>query len=68
MNLAALSPADTLLILAVAAIAVGGPKLFYAFLAERAGNRFRASKVARAINVVAGVVLIGVGVSLVMKA
>lgn len=68
VNPAALSPVDTLLMLAVATIAVGGPKLFYAFLAERAGNRFRTSKVARAINIVAGVVLVGVGVSLVVKA
>lgn len=67
VNLAALSSADMLLILAVATIAVGGPKFFYAFLAERAGNRFRASKVGKTINVVAGVVLVGVGVFLVRE-
>lgn len=68
VNLAALSLTDTMLILLVATVAVGGPKLLYAFLAERAGNRLRTSKVAKAINVVAGVVLVGVGVFLVANA
>lgn len=42
VNLAALSPADTLLMLAVAAVAVGGPKLLYALLAERVGSKLPA--------------------------
>jgi threonine/homoserine/homoserine lactone efflux protein len=68
MDLSRLSPADTGIILLIAIVAVGGPKIFYAFMAERATLIFRNSKATRAINIAAGGVMVGVGVILVAKA
>jgi threonine/homoserine/homoserine lactone efflux protein len=64
----ALSLADTGIILVIATVAVGGPKLLYAFMAERAGLILRNTKATRAINIAAGSVMVGVGVFLVAKA
>lgn len=68
IDLSAISLADTGIILVIATVAVGGPKLLYAFMAERAGLIFRNSKAARAVNITAGSVMAGVGVFLVAKA
>lgn len=68
IDLPALSLADTGIILVIATIAVGGPKLLYAFMAERAGLILRNSKATRAINISAGSAMVGVGVFLVAKA
>src|SRR3990170_3673471 len=68
IDLSAISLADTGIILIIATVAVGGPKLLYAFMAERAGLIFRNSKAARAVNITAGSVMAGVGVFLVAKA
>ena len=68
IDLSTLSPADTGIILAIATVAVGGPKLLYAFMAGKAGLIFRNSKVTRAINIAAGSIMVGVGVFLVAKA
>lgn len=67
VNLSALSLTDTGIILAIATCAVGGPKLVYAFLGERAGMFFKGSKAARAFNVCAGTIMVGVGVYLLAK-
>jgi threonine/homoserine/homoserine lactone efflux protein len=67
IDLSTLSLADTGIILVIAAVAVGGPKLLYAFMAGKAGLIFRNSKATRAINIAAGSVLVGVGVFLVAK-
>lgn len=68
VDLPMLSFADTGIILVIATVAVGGPKLMYAFMAEKATLIFRNSKAARAINIAAGSVMAGVGVFLVAKA
>ncbi len=68
LDLSRLSFADTDIILVIATVAVGGPKLLYAFMAERAGLIFRNPKATRAINIAAGSVMVGVGVFLVAKA
>lgn len=68
IDLSTLSLADTSIILVIATVAVGGPKLLYAFMAERAGLIFRNSKATRAINIATGSVMVGVGVFLVAKA
>lgn len=68
IDLSTISLADTSIILVIATVAVGGPKLLYAFMAERAGLFFRSSKTARVINIAAGSVMVGVGVFLVAKA
>lgn len=68
IDLSALSLADTGTILVIATVAVGAPKLLYAFMAEKAALIFRNSKATRAINIAAGSVMVGVGIFLVAKA
>ncbi|MBD1906421.1 MULTISPECIES: LysE family transporter [Cyanophyceae] len=57
---------DTLIIITITIVAVGGVKLGYAFLADRA-RFFISSKVRKRINIAAGCVMIGVGVFLLTK-
>ncbi len=61
VDVSTLSFLDTGIILAIATVAVGGPKIFYAFMADRAGFGFRNSKSIRAINVTAGSMIVGIG-------
>lgn len=67
VDLAALTPAATAAIVAVAALAVGAPKLVYAYLAGRAGAAAGGGRVARTLNRVAAVALCGVGAWLLVK-
>lgn len=67
IDLSALSPADIGIILLIAAGAVGGSKLLYAFMAEKARQTFLSSKATRRINTIAGSVLVCIGVFLVVK-
>jgi threonine/homoserine/homoserine lactone efflux protein len=57
---------DTLIIITITIVAVGGVKLGYAFLADKA-RFFISSKVRKRINIAAGCVMIGVGVFLLTK-
>ena len=57
---------DTLIIITITTVAVGGVKLGYAFLADKA-RFFISSKVRKRINIAAGCVMIGVGVFLLTK-
>jgi threonine/homoserine/homoserine lactone efflux protein len=68
LDLTAVSVLDAGLIVAIAAVAVAGPKLVYAYLAARAGRTFQSARLSRALNIVAGGVMIGVGVLLVARA
>jgi threonine/homoserine/homoserine lactone efflux protein len=68
IDFSALSLADTSVILVIATVAVGTPKLLYAFMAERSGLILRNTKAIRAINIAAGSVMVGVGVFIVAKA
>lgn len=68
IDLTRVSARETGVILAVASVAVGGPKLLYAFLAARAGPILHHTRAARAIQAAAGSVLIGAGVFLIMNA
>jgi len=67
VDLATLSVMQTGIILLVAVFAVGAPKLVYAFMAHRAGRLFKGSRVTRIMNKVAGSVMIGVGILLVVR-
>jgi threonine/homoserine/homoserine lactone efflux protein len=58
---------DTGIIIAITTVAVGGVKLGYAFMADRA-RLFVNSKVRKGINIAAGCVTIAVGVFLILKA
>ena len=68
IDMSTVSILDTAIILAVASIAVGGPKLAYAFAADRASLLLKSGRAKRAINVTAGSVMIAVGVFLIIKA
>lgn len=59
---------DTGIIVVIAIAAVGGPKLAYAFMADRARLVVKGSRATRAMNIAAGSVILGVGVLLLAKA
>lgn len=67
IDLEHLTPTDTLIIILIAAAGVGGAKLVYAWLADRASLIFRNSRAIRGINVAAACVMIGVGAALLLK-
>lgn len=68
VDLSTLSFLDAGIIVGSAAIAVGGPKLAYAFLAGRAMSILESPRITTALNIVAGGVLVGVGVVLMAQA
>ena len=68
VDLAEVSLADTSVVLATAVVAVGAPKLVYAFLADRAHAILKNTGVAQAIRVVASGVMIAVGIFLIVSA
>jgi threonine/homoserine/homoserine lactone efflux protein len=67
LDLSQISYLDTIIVIAITTVAVGGVKLGYAFMAHRARLLIR-SKISKAINTVAGCVTIAIGVFLVTKA
>lgn len=68
IDLRLMTPADTMIIIIIAIIGVGGAKLVYAYLADRASLLFKNTRAIRGINVLAGCVMIAVGVALLLKA
>jgi threonine/homoserine/homoserine lactone efflux protein len=68
IDLSTMTPADTLIIILIAIVGVGGAKLVYAFLADRASLLLGNSRSLRAINIVAACVMIAVGIALLLKA
>lgn len=67
-DLSRISYLDTGIIIIIAVIAVGTPKLAYAFMADKASLIIQSPKVTKAINFAAGSVMLGVGVLLITKA
>lgn len=67
IDLSRMTPADTLIIIAIAIIGVGGAKLVYAYLADRASLAFKNTRAVRAINIIAACVMIAVGLTLLLK-
>jgi threonine/homoserine/homoserine lactone efflux protein len=67
LDLSKISYFDTSIIIAITIVAVGGVKLGYAFVADRA-RLLITSKITKGINITAGCVMISVGVFLVTKA
>jgi threonine/homoserine/homoserine lactone efflux protein len=57
---------DTAIVIAIATVAVGGVKLFYALIANKASFLIR-PQVNKGINIFAGSVMIAVGVFLILK-
>ena len=68
IDLNQVTTADTLIIILIAIIGVGGAKLVYAYLADRASLLFKNTRAIRWINCLAGSVMIAVGVVLLLKA
>lgn len=66
VDLSVLSPLDAGVIVAIAIAAVGGVKLGYAWVADRA--RSRLSRLAQTINWAAGLVLIAAGIAVLRRA
>jgi len=67
IDLRHVTPVDTLLIILIAVVSVGGAKLIYAWLADRASLIFRNTRAIRALNGFAALVMIAVGVALLLK-
>ena len=68
IDLSRMTPADTLIIIAIAIVGVGGAKLVYAYLADRTSLLFKNTSAIRGINMLAGGVMIAVGIFLLAKA
>ncbi len=68
VDLARLTLADTLIIVAIAIVGVGGAKLVYAYLAGRAGELVGNARAVRGLNLLAAAVMIAVGGALLLKA
>lgn len=68
LDLSAASVVDTVVIIVIAALAVTGAKLVYAVLASRARHLFVNTRVFHAIRIIAGSLMIGVGIYLVVGA
>ncbi|MCP4470523.1 MAG: LysE family translocator [Gammaproteobacteria bacterium] len=67
IDLSTMTPADTLIIVLVAIVGVGGAKLVHAYLADRAAVVFRDSRALRGINRLAACIMITVAVALLLK-
>ncbi|MFB2895878.1 LysE family translocator [Aerosakkonemataceae cyanobacterium BLCC-F50] len=66
VDLSKVSWFDTGVIIAIATLAVGGVKLSYAFMANKA-RLLISSKITKVLNIIAGCVMIAVGVFLIIK-
>ena len=67
IDLSRMTSADTLIIIMIAIIGVGGAKLVYAYLADRARTVFKNTRAVRAIYLLAACVMIAVGLTLLLK-
>lgn len=67
VDLAVVSVFDTGIIIVIAIVAVGGAKLVYAYMADRASLILRNSRTYKVINITAGSVMIGVGVFIIAR-
>ncbi|MEA5581453.1 LysE family translocator [Nodularia harveyana UHCC-0300] len=66
LDISSISYLDTGVIIAIATVAVGGVKLIYAFMADRARLLFN-NKTTKGLNIAAGCVMIAAGVFLIFK-
>jgi threonine/homoserine/homoserine lactone efflux protein len=67
VDLATMTPLDTLIIIFSVILGVGGAKVVYAFFADRASVLLRDSGALYGINVLAACVMIAVGIALLLK-
>lgn len=67
IDLSTMTPVDTLIIILIAIVGVGGAKLVYAYLADRAAVVFRDSRALRGLNRLAAGIMIAVAIALLLK-
>jgi threonine/homoserine/homoserine lactone efflux protein len=67
IDLSVMTAVDTLIIVLIAILSVGGAKLVYAFLADRASLMFKSSRALHGINILAACIMIAVGIALLLK-
>ena len=67
IDLSEMTAVDTLIIVLIAILSVGGAKLVYAFLADRASLMFKNSRALHGINILAACIMIAVGIALLLK-
>ena len=67
IDLSSMTPVDTLIIILIAILGVGGAKLVYAYLADRASVLFKDSNALRSLNRLAASIMIAVGIALFVK-
>jgi threonine/homoserine/homoserine lactone efflux protein len=67
IDLSVMTPVDTLIIVLIAILSVGGAKLVYAFLADRASLMFKDSRALHGINMLAACIMIAVGIAILLK-
>ena len=67
LDLSKVSVWDIGIILIITVIAVGGSKIGYAYMADRARFLFKSARAKRGINIIAGTVMIGTGIFLLVK-
>ena len=67
LDLKSVSILDTIIVMAIATITIGGAKLSYAYMADRARSFLTSSKIKKRINAIAGSVMISTGVFLIVK-
>ena len=67
LDLSSVTLADTGIIILTATLAVGGAKLVYAYMADRASRLLSNTSATKIINIVAGTVMVSVGVLLIVK-
>ena len=67
LDLRQMTPLDTLMIILIAVLGVGGPKLLYAWLADRASLIFDNRRAVRGLNLFAAIVMIAIGAVLLAK-
>ncbi|MDH3448998.1 MAG: LysE family translocator [Gammaproteobacteria bacterium] len=67
VDLTKMTPIDTLLIIVIATIGVGGAKLVYAWLADRASLIFKNTRAIWLLNTLAACTMIAVGAVLLLK-
>jgi threonine/homoserine/homoserine lactone efflux protein len=67
VNLATISMIDTVIIILMAVIGVGGVKLIYALMGDKTSHLFKKSKMMKTINRIAGTLIISIGLFLIFR-
>ena len=67
IDLSNVSIVDTSIIMAIATMAIGGAKLGYAYMADRARFLFQSSRAKQGMKITAAIVMIGTGIFLIAK-